>query len=319
MARESIESFSKQLEYEPQIENADNFKTKDKFVVVGMGGSNLTPGLFQIWKPELDVLIHKDYGLPEGDLKDRLVIVSSYSGKTEEALDAFNVALERKLDMVAITTGGKLLDMAKENNVPHVLMPDIGVHPRFAVGLSLMAMAKAFSEENALKDLKSLAGSFDPADYEEKGKQIAEKLKDKIPVIYSSRTNSPLVYCWKVKFNESAKTPVSYNVFPELNHTEMAGLDSESSKKLLADKLQFIFLKDSDDDDRIQKRFDVTAKLYQDRGFSAEIVEIEGDSKWKKILSSLLTADWASLHLAEMYGVNAEDTSMIEDFKKSII
>ncbi len=321
MAKEAIENFSKQLEYEPQIENADSFKAKNKFVVVGMGGSNLTPGLLKVWKPELDVVIHRDYGLPEmseEELKDRLIVISSYSGKTEETLDAFNEGLKRKLDMIAITTGGKLLDLAKENDIPYILMPDIGFHPRFAIGFSLMAMAKAFNEEGAIKELKTLAESLTPSDYEEKGKYIAEKVKNKIPVIYSSRINLPITYCWKIKFNEIAKTPISYNVFPELNHNEMVGLDSRSSRELLADKLQFILLKDNDDDARVQKRFDVTAKLYKGRGFSAEIVEIEGDSKWQKIVGSLLTADWASSHLAEMYGVDPDDTSMIEDFKKSV-
>src|SRR3989344_8305519 len=93
--KEAIELFAEQFDYEPEIKNGGNFRLNEKLVVVGMGGSALAPGLVRVWKPETDIVIHKSYGLPAmsaEDLKKRLVILSSYSGNTEEVLEAYEEA-----------------------------------------------------------------------------------------------------------------------------------------------------------------------------------------------------------------------------------
>ena len=96
--KEAIKNFNQQFEYEPEIENARQSRHFNKFIVVGMGGSRLAADLLKVWNPYLDVVIHKDYGLPalsDQDLKERFVILSSYSGNTEEVIDAFNKAIEK--------------------------------------------------------------------------------------------------------------------------------------------------------------------------------------------------------------------------------
>ena len=65
MLENIIKNFPKQLDYEPVIENAGSFQKRDKFIVCGMGGSNLAAGIIKSWKPKLDIIIHRDYGLPE--------------------------------------------------------------------------------------------------------------------------------------------------------------------------------------------------------------------------------------------------------------
>ena len=115
MLKQEIQNFSKQLDYEPIIENISNFHKKNKFIVCGMGGSNLAAGIIEGWRPKLDVNLHRDYGLPDmevAELKEYLIIVSSYSGDTEETLSSFNEAHARGVPIIAITTGGKLLDLA---------------------------------------------------------------------------------------------------------------------------------------------------------------------------------------------------------------
>lgn len=96
--KKTIIDFPKQFEFEPVIENADKLKKADSFVVLGMGGSNLTSSLLTIADPYLDLFCHRDYGLPkikEERLKNSLIIASSYSGNTEETLDGFREAVSR--------------------------------------------------------------------------------------------------------------------------------------------------------------------------------------------------------------------------------
>ncbi len=322
MMEEIIRNFAEQLAYAPEIENAAALKRGGlsrhgggKFIIAGMGGSNLAAGIIKSWKPKLDIIIHRNYGLPdmeERELKERLIILSSYSGATEETVSAFNEALSRELPLIAIATGGKLLELAQKNGMPYIRLPDIKAHPRFAIGLSIKATLKAMGEDSILNDIASGAGSFNVDDYKEAGRDLARGLENKIPLIYSSVRNRSLAYFWKINFNETVKTPAFFNVFPELNHNEMVGFGK------FADKFAFIFLTDPDDEPRIQKKMDATTEIFEDRGMTVLKTSIIGPSLWHKSFAGILTAFWTSFYLAEHYSVDPEDVSIIEEFKKRL-
>ena len=318
---ESIKNFNKQFLYEPEIKNRENLVKKSSFVVVGMGGSALAPLLLKTWKPELDIMIHRDYGLPEipmEELKNKLIIISSYSGNTEEPIDAFKKAKNNSLAIAVISTGGKLLELAKENNVPYIELPNTGIQPRLALGLSLKAFLKFMEEEDELKKVSFLATTLNTSDYKKDGKLLAQKVKNYVPIIYASNRNLSLAYNWKIKLNETAKIPAFYNVFPELNHNEMTGFDIENSTKELSAKFYFIILKDKEDNPKILKRMNVLEKLYKERNLQIETIELKGEDTWHKIFSSLILADWVAYYTALEYELEPEQVPMVEEFKKLI-
>ena len=149
MIPEDIKNYGKQFDFEPAIENAAKLKKFGKFVVVGMGGSHLAADIIKAWHPEIDIIVWSNYGMPplaEKDLKDRLIILSSYSGSTEETLDAFAVAKTKKLSMVAIASKGKLLSMADKAKIPYVRLPDVHLQPRMATGVSMKAILRIFKK-----------------------------------------------------------------------------------------------------------------------------------------------------------------------------
>ena len=314
---ESIQKFNEQFGYRPEVVNGENFKPKNKFIGAGMGGSNIASDFLWVYRPELEIISHRSYGLPSvNDLNSYTIIASSYSGGTEEAISAFEEALKKGLSLAVITTGGKLLELAKEHAIPHIQMPDFGIQPRVAVGLSFMAMLKIIGDDDGLKISSELQGGLTPTDYEAVGKSLSEKTKGKIPVIYSSNTNGPLAHDWKISFNENGKIPAFYNIFPELNHNEMI---SFSDIKGLADKFCFIFLRDSTDLPQIQKRMDITAGLFADKGLPVENVTLENkNGPVHKIFSSVILASWTSYYVAQNYGLDPENVDMIEEFKKLI-
>ncbi|PIP68967.1 hypothetical protein COW91_01915 [Candidatus Nomurabacteria bacterium CG22_combo_CG10-13_8_21_14_all_32_8] len=319
---ESIKNFNKQFLYEPEIKNIENLDKKSEFVVVGMGGSALAPLLLRTWKPDLDILIHRDYGLPhisEEKLKNKTIILSSYSGNTEEVLNSFLKAKEKGLNMVAISIGGELLKLAKENNVPYIELPNTGIQPRMALGLSLKAFLKILGEYKELFNLSKLSEILNPSDYESEGKILAQKIKSHIPVIYASNHNLSLIYIWKIKLNETGKIPAFYNVLPELNHNEMTSFDIQDSTRELGDKFYFLILKDSKDNPKILKRMDVLGKLYKDRKLNVEVINVKGDDLWQKVFSSLLLADWTAYYTALEYGLDPEQVPMVEELKKLIL
>lgn len=311
MIEKAIKNFPKQFSFDPVVENGGNFKKLNKFVVVGMGGSGLAGELLKAWKPDLDLIIHKNYGLPTKDLEGRLIILNSYSGNTEEVIDAFERALGKKLPMAAISIGGKLLELAKKNSILYIQLPDTGIQPRSALGFSFKALLKLVGGEADLKAIEKLVTLLKAEDYQEPAKVLAKKLKNKIPIIYSSERNQGISYNWKVKLNEGGKIPAFTNVFPELNHNEMIGFGKGQN-------FNFIFLRDLEDHPRIIKRMEVLKKIFQDKGLLVEILELTGKTRPEKIFSNSLLADWTAYYIAKEYNKNPEKVPLVEKFKKLI-
>ncbi len=321
MLYDDIKNFNKQFEYEPRIENAGKLKKFDKFIVCGMGGSHLAADLIRIWKPEIDLIVWSNYGLPPllpKDLKERLLIVNSYSGNTEETIDSFLTAKKKGIAVAAIASGGKLLRLAANFKVPYVAMPDMHIQPRLSVGLGTKSILALMGEKYAIDELGELSQKFKPSRLETPGRHLAKTLHGSIPVIYSSFKNFPIACNWKAKFNETGKIPAFCNYLPELNHNEMTGFDVSHSTASLSHRLHFLFLKDGDDDKRIMRRMTLLEGLLRKRGFMVDIVLLHGENIWQKIFSALSLADWASYYTAELYGVEAEQVPMVEEFKKLI-
>ena len=317
----AIKNSAKQFAFEPRIENEGNLKKFKKFIIVGMGGSHLAGDLLKRILPELDIIIHANYGLPImliEDLKERLVILSSYSGNTEETIDAYNEALKLGLQTISISIGGKLLEKAKENKTPYIIMPDLNIQPRSALPLSLISILKAIGEEETLEGIEKLAENFNPNNFENEGKELALKLRGYVPIIYASDKNTTLAYNWKIKFNETGKIPAFYNVLPELNHNEINGYDVKDTTSPLSEKFCFIFLTDEDDHPKTRNRMSVTKKLYEERNLKTIQIEIIGENIFHKIFNALTIADFAAYYTAEGYGLESEQVPMVEEFKKLI-
>lgn len=321
MFKESIINFPKQFSWEPQVVNENHLIKPENIIVAGMGGSHLAAGLMQICLPSLPLIIHKDYSLPKmptGMLKKNLVIASSYSGNTEETLDAFNTALAQKIALAVITTGGKLLELAQKNNIPYIQLPNDNFQPRLALGYSLRAMFRLLDETSMLGESDHLASTLDVKLAETTGHALAQKLQNKIPVIYSSSANSPLAYIWKIKINETGKIPAFFSVFPELNHNEMSGFDIKEKTRPLTEKFHFVFLQNKTDHPQILKRMDITKTILEQQGLPVNILPMIGDSKLCQIFGSLIIADWTSYYLAELYGIDPEKVPMVESFKNKL-
>ncbi|MFY9484833.1 MAG: SIS domain-containing protein [Patescibacteria group bacterium] len=318
MMYDAIASFNEQLGFEPVVHNGDKLKPGRKFLVTGMGGSHLAADLIGSVGLPIELTVHKNYGLPKGDLSDYLVIASSYSGNTEEAIDGLQTALDQNLKVAVMSVGGALLEIAKKHGLPYVQMPDTGIQPRSALGYSLMSMLKLMGLKKELSELAVLGPKLTPKTHEKQGKELAAQLAGSVPLIYSSTENQAVAYNWKIKLNETGKIPAFYNVLPELNHNEMTGFDVVAATQKLSANIQCIFLSDSNDHPQIKKRMAVLEKLYRARGLAVVNIPLQGTSRWERILRSIILADWFSYYTAEHYGVEAEQVPMVEQFKQLI-
>ena len=321
MFSDSVAQFPKQLAFVPRIENKDKLTAHDAFVVTGMGGSHLAADLLLAWNPELDLYIHSDYGkppLPQKELSRRLCIASSYSGNTEEVIDAFEWVVSQKFPVAAVATGGMLLERAKTYGIPYIQLPDWGIQPRSAVGLSAVALLALMAQTGVLKELQGLSKTLDPEAQKETGRALAKKLDKRVPIIYASNRNRALALNWKIRLNETGKVPSFFNTVPELNHNEIIGFDITPHTKPLSERFIIVILRDDTDEPRVNMRMELLADLYREKGLEVHTQRLEGVSSWEKIFSSILLADWTSYFVAEQYGLDSEQVDFVEEFKRRL-
>lgn len=318
--KQDILDFPKQ--FAQGLELTRDIKVEGKFnniVVSGMGASAWPAEILSTWL-DLPIRINRSYQLPAS--KKDLAIFSSYSGNTEECLAAYQEALQKGLAMAVITSGGQLKQLYQENETPMVEIPT-GLVPRMATGYIFTALYSILANSGLTKDKSSeilaMAKNLKPADQENQGQDLAEKLKGKVPLIYTSDKLKVLGYIWKIKFNETSKSPAFANYFPELNHNELEGMAHEKECDFHNKSIfHCLILKDDQDQPKIKKRMDLTAQILNPTGLPTEIIDLTGQTLLEKIFSSILLADWTSYYLAQEYGADPLATETIEGFKKKM-
>jgi len=292
-------------------------------IICGMGGSALPGDVFEMVNNDLlltnlPILIHRNYGLPSSTNKNSLIICVSYSGNTEETISAFKEARRKKLFIVAIASGGKLIELAKKNNVPFAQI-SAGIQPRCSLGYQFSALMEILSSlkiiKSQRKNLLDLEKRLKPKNFEEKGKILAKKMTGSVPLVYSSEKYQYLARIWKIKFNENAKVPSFFNFFPELNHNEMTGI-GECEIKSLKKIFKIIILEDKKDHPRVLKRMAVLTEIFKNNGVEIFPVEVKGKNIFEKVFNSSLLADWVSYYLAVFNGVDPTPIKLVEEFKK---
>ena len=304
---------------------AEKIKTKKNpryLFILGMGGSVLPGEILKIYFEKKKVKVplflirdYKDVFLAE---KKDLAVAISYSGNTEETISLFFEAKKKNVEIVSITSGGKLAQISHKNKL--IVVPS-GVPPRFALGYLFSALFYVLTRAKAVanvEEILSLEQKLDAAALEKRGKNLAKVLKNKIPLIYSSRINFPLATIWKIKFNENSKIPAFCNFFPELNHNEMVGFTKVSNFKIKKSDFSVIVIKDNEDDPRNKKRMELTEKILKKEGVFFQNVWLEGGNIFEKIFNNLLLADWVTYYLALNYKVDPAPVKMVEEFKKSM-
>ena len=310
--------------------NTASYRNFNDLVICGMGGSALPGDILKSWRFYLkklnkNIVIHKNYRLPDSIKRTRrsLIICISYSGNTEETINAYQESIRHKYSVIAITSGGKLAQLAKKNKKPFILVPT-GIPPRFALGYQLGAIIGLFAEANLIsaKEKNSILKSAREIKYSAIKKlslSASRKISDRIPVIYASEANKALAYLFKINFNENTKIPAFINFFPELNHNEFNSFAVLSKKqKHFIKNLIVIVLKDKKDIPEIVRRIRVTELFIKRSGVKLLEVKLDQASIFEKTFYCLILSQWISIFLAQKYGVNPLPTDLIERFKKEL-
>lgn len=322
-----------QAHYQADVVNGDHDdRVLTKVVIAGMGGSALAALLTKALLEEkltIPFEIVREYELPTYVREDTLVIVSSCSGNTEETLGALVQAKERKAQIAVMTSGGKLLELAREGAITHVVLPDrTKIEPRMSTIAQMRTIAMLLAhfnlvsadyyEEIASADewLKAETAQWlpDRSTDANQAKQLALLAVGKTPVFYGGRLTGPLAYKWKISWNENAKNVAFWNVYPEANHNEFIGWSSHPVDKPFA-----VFdLRSSFEHERILKRFDITDKLLSGKRPKATSLQLKGDTPVNQLLWGTILADFVSIYVAILNGVDPTPVDLVENLKKEL-
>lgn len=320
--KELIATFTQQLTEANTIgENATFTQPKVEIrnvVITGLGGSGIGGSIIsQITEKEIKVpvAVNKDYFLPNYVDEHSLVIVSSYSGNTEETILAFEAAIKKNAKICCITSGGKILEMAKEKKFDFILIPS-GRPPRSALAYSFTQLFYALLGYKLIADsFKSqLKKSVALLDHEEEHIQseayyLAEKLHKKIPVIYAAANFEGVAVRFRQQINENSKMVCWHHVLPEMNHNELVGWTIPNNK------LAVVFFRNENDYDRTQARMNLTKKIVSKCTPYIFEVYSKGESQLEKTFYLIHFGDWVSWYLSEIRNIDATEVKVIDYLK----
>ncbi len=303
----------------------------EQVVVSGLGGSAIGGDILQAYafaKAIIPVVVNRDYQLPAFIDETTLFIAVSYSGNTEETLQAYQEAKGRRAQILVISSGGRLGEAALADGYPLLTIPG-GLAPRAASGyllaplllaleaLGILAEVRTDMAEtvHVLEQLRELLQPAHEGDHNP-ARVIAETLKGAIPLIWgSANCTAAAALRWKAQINENAKSPAFCNVFPELNHNEIVGFEAPAE---LLGNFVIIMLKDRYDYQRVQQRMRITRGLLEEKVKRVIEVDSAGESLLARLYSLIYIGDYVSFYLALAYGIDPTPVKAIDYLKEEL-
>jgi glucose/mannose-6-phosphate isomerase len=294
-------------------------------VIAGMGvsgiGANLVESL-TFGRIPIPITVCKTYNIPQFVSPHTLFIACSYSGDTEETVSALQKALLKRAQVLAIASGGKLLDICREYNLYYIQLPDGSVSPRAMLPYSLVALLYVLYHTNLIGAafIKETENAIEFLERGAKGIQseaelIARKLKGKLPVIYCDNRVYAIALRFQQQLNENAKQMAHVNTFPEMNHNEIVGWRFPEN---LMPMMQAIYLYSDHDHERVEKRMEICRDIFEKK--SNPIIDIigEGASLLEQYYYLIHLTDWISFYLAKENGVEPDPTESIDYLKTEL-
>lgn len=287
-------------------------KHYEHILICGMGASAIGGSLFadsMYYSSNVSVNVVKTMTLPSWvhGKENILFVACSYSGNTYETLYMYRKAIEAGIDVVAVTHGGKLMELSKENG--NIVVPIGGelIQPRSAVGWFIGLLGGIIEDAGGptvrqeliklLPNIREFKKEFTaPEAYT---RAIADRIYGRVPVIYGAPDLEAAALRFKTQLNENSKIIAFSGVLPEFNHNEIVGwyLDPR--------KVDFHPVMVVDDDfEKIAKIIKATKGVLVNRDVDLDVVKVKGDSVLEKNIYAVMFGDYVSLYLAAVREVD---------------
>lgn len=311
----------------PIIQSPDTHR----WVIVGIGGSAIAGDLLQTFFrnsqfEQINISVNRNYNiLTEVDYQTN-AIISSYSGNTEETLEAYTKIKEKTQRIIGITSGGKLEGMLQRDGFPIIKIPS-GYQPRAAIGYSffsllLMIFRSTFDNrvpediENSLVELigllKKSSEKYSSIGEDNSAIIFAQENYGRMFVIYGcEETLYPLALRFRAQLQENAKNFAFSHYIPEMNHNE---INSYEFPLDLLNRVVVVLLSDKNDYPRNRIRLEATEKMLSKK---VKVLRFRSDktSFLVRLFDLLYFFDWCSFYLAIQNGVDPTQIPTITQLK----
>ncbi|MEF8847879.1 MAG: bifunctional phosphoglucose/phosphomannose isomerase [Candidatus Thermoplasmatota archaeon] len=304
----------------------------DNIVVTGVGVSAIAGDLLQSFlrgKLKIPVFVNRQYDLPKWTNKNTLIFSVSYSGDTEETLNAFQHAYQKKCKIIGISAGGRLKEFCEKRNLPHINIPS-GLRPRTALGYLLFSMIFSLQKVGLLRlKIKSdIKEAIEKSKWvrEDNNKNIpieknlakktAKMIDNTIPQIYGWGVYTPVARRWANQFNENSKLISRYDEIPECNHNDIVAwsLNPEFSKNFSC-----ILIRDEKNESvYMSERLKFMKKLFKDNTSNVIEIEVKGKKKLARMIYAMYLGDFVSCYLGLLRKKDPSSINIIEELKERL-
>lgn len=315
---EALKKFSYQINYAVNNYKPHGLKATDfsNIIIAGLGGSGIGGQIVKAhFLNDMPVPVNcvADYNLPAYANEKTLVIAASYSGNTEETISIFNDAKARGCKILALTTGGKLDELASSNQV-HTLKIEGGFQPRMALGFSLtylvMLMGELIGKEykEELSNIATTLAETEP--YHEEADAMFQEIRSRIKskfVVLADGPLEPIAIRFAQQIQENSKHECFVHTLPEMNHNVIESyydtLDS------------VFFVMNSSQNERVNLRFDFLVGLLEVENHKVLTMQLE-QYNLISIYELIHRLDWVSLMVADERRVDSLNVPNIMSLKE---
>ena len=300
----------------------------ESLLIMGMGGSGVAGDVLKLFsnsQVSTEITVIKNYSIPKNLIEKKpFCLFISYSGNTEETISGLNEAIENNFNWAVISSGGKLIEMAKNHHKEFIQIPS-GLQPRAAFGYLSKAVS-TFLDYNENTDfalqlndagsyLNELLEKAEESEIEQLASKYSKAIMNKTCVIYGGTQITELVSSrWKTQINENSKSKAFIGSMPEVHHNEILSWQADLDGSM--ENFIIIFLRSPHEHPQISKRFELTEKLLGDKVEILNIFPKESENKLKILMELVLLGDLLSLSLAYNLEMAPEDIDTIEQLKK---
>jgi len=296
------------------------YENIDDIVFAGMGGSGSIGDIFSaiLSQTKLHVTIVKGYALPKTVDKNSLVVITSVSGNTAEALSILDQAKSSNCNLIAVSSGGKIEQICNENKIEYRKIKEYN-SPRASLVSFIFSMLKILKfiipikEEDiieSLENLKQLQNKISSNNLTDSNKALSlAKEISGIPLIYYPWGLQAAGIRFKNSLQENAKMHAMVEDVVEASHNGIVAWENES-------QVFPILLQGDNDNIKTKERWKVLKIYFNNNKIEyKEIFSIKGNIL-AKLIHLIYLLDYTSIYKAVISKIDPTPVKSI-DFIKS--
>ena len=307
--------------YTSNLETVD-FKNIDHIVFAGMGGSGAIGELFAsiLSETKIHVSLVKGYLLPSTVDENTLVVTISVSGNTIETLTVLATAKDLNCNIIAFSSGGKMLEYCKKNKIEHRCITKYH-SPRasftsylYSILNVLHATLKIKKQDilESIKELENLSKTINSSNLTMTNQSLvlAKKISG-IPLIYYPFGLQSVAIRFKNVIQENIKIHAIAEDIVEACHNGIVSWEKESN-------VNPILIQGKDDYIKTKERWEIIKKYFDENKIEyVEINSIEG-SILSKLINLIYVLDYSSIYKAVLMKTDPTPVRAIGIIKSKI-